>query len=307
MGFTTEAVRIHVPASSANLGPGFDSLGLALDVFDELVAMVTEDEGVLVEVAGEGADAVPRDESHLVVRAMNRAFDLLGERPAGFILRCRNSIPHGRGLGSSAAAIIGGMALARALVDEGSDRLSDVDLLSGALALENHPDNLAAALYGGFTISWLEAASNSPRAGSVRVDVHPDIAPVIFVPDSELSTAAARSVLPEMITMRDASFNLSRTGLLAHALAHRPDLLFQATADTMHQEHRREVYPQTLELVDALRGEGLAAVVSGAGPSVLVLGHSSSHRAASVGSFAGAQWRCVDVPVAQTGAIQTPV
>ncbi len=192
--FRSEAVRVLVPASSANVGPGFDSAGLALAVYDELIAMVTDDEGVLVEVAGEGADEVPRDEQHLVVAAMRTAFAAMGQQPTGFVLRCRNAIPHGRGLGSSAAAIIGGMVLARAMVAEESGiAMSDEELLSLATTMESHPDNLSAALHGGFTIAWLDDAG-SP--GCVRMNAHPDLRAVLAVPTETLPTLDARPARP---------------------------------------------------------------------------------------------------------------
>lgn len=246
----TSPVAVRVPATSANLGPGFDSLGLALDVHDELVAMVTEDPGCLIEIDGEGADYLPRDERHLVVRAMYRAFDALGERPAGFVLRCTNGVPQGRGLGSSAAAIIGGLLLARALVVDGSQRLGDDELLALATAMEGHPDNVAAALFGGFTVAW---GASGEDIGSVRLDVHPDIVPIVFLPGEQVLTDAARSVLPEQVPHVDAAFNVSRAALLVHAMTTDPAHLLVATDDRLHQRARADVYPSTWALVSTLR------------------------------------------------------
>ena len=261
-----EAFRVLVPATSANLGPAFDSAGLALNLYDELIAMSTDDPGVLIEVAGEGEQDVPRDESHLVVRSMHAVFDELGVRPAGLVLRCANVIPHGRGLGSSAAAIIGGMVLARAMVDDGIDRMSDSDLLQIALGFESHPDNLAAALFGGFTIAWL---GSDGRADAIRRDVVEGVLPIALVPPDRLSTGHARSVLPDQVALADAAANVARSALLVHALTSDPSYLFEATHDHIHQGARAGVYPMSVDVVDSLREAGFPAVISGAGPTVL--------------------------------------
>lgn len=296
-----EAVRVLVPATSANLGPAFDSAGLALALYDELVAMVTDDPGVLIEVSGEGAADVPRDESHLVVRAMNRVFDQTGIKPAGLILRCTNAIPHGRGLGSSAAAIVGGMVLARALIDDGRDRLTDDELLQLALEFESHPDNLAAALCGGFTIAWLYGDG---RAGAVRRDIVEGIEPIALVPSNQLSTGSARKVLPAQVTLKDASANIARSALLVHALTADPTYLLEATNDRLHQQARAGVYAQSVEVVRALRERGIPTVISGAGPSVLVL----AGEGVSVGiEQVPSDWRVLPVRISQHGAREVPL
>ena len=296
-------VRVLVPASSANLGPGFDSAGLALGVYDELIAMITDDEGVLVEVAGEGSDDVPRDERHLVVQAMQRAFDALGARPPGFVLRCRNAIPHGRGLGSSAAAIIGGMVLARAMVTEPA--MTDEDLLSLATEMESHPDNLAAALRGGFTVAWL---SESGVPGSVRMDPHSDLRAVLAIPTTAVPTSEARQVLPDNVAYSDAVHNVSRAALLVHAMTQEPGLMWEAMSDQMHQHARVGVYPESVALVDALRAAGIAAAISGAGPSVIVVtdrpGDVDQIRAAA--AKAG-EWVVHDLPISGHGALERPI
>lgn len=303
VAFTREPVRIVVPASSANLGPGFDCLGLGLGIYDELVAMVSDDPGVLVEAMGEGADEVPRDETHLVVRAMKLLFAHVGAEPAGFVLRCRNAIPHSRGLGSSAAAIMGGLAVARALVVDGPERIDDDTLLTLALPLESHPDNLSAALLGGATIGWVKDG----RARAIRVPIHESIRPVVFLPPHRMATTTARTALPDQVALSDAVFNLSRASLLAHALRERPDLLLDATEDALHQRARAAIYPESIGLLDSLRSRGLPALVSGAGPSVLVLGYEDAHSAATLGSVAPEGWQVLDVPVATAGATQVPV
>lgn len=299
----TGPVRVLVPASSANLGPGFDSMGLALAMYDELIAMATEDEGVLVEIAGEGADDLPRDETHLVVRAMNAAFDAMGHRPTGFVLRCRNAIPHGRGLGSSASAVIGGMALARAMVD--GAEFDDDALLQAATSFESHPDNLAAALHGGFTVAWLDEAG---VPGAVRLDPDPTVHAIVAVPVDQLATTKAREALPETIDYASATHNVARSGLLVHALTTEPSLLWEATSDRLHQQARAGVYPESVALVEALRSEGLPAAISGAGPAVLVL-TDDAQAEARVQGIAGAngQWSCREFPVSHVGAIERPI
>ena len=297
-----DAVRVLVPATSANLGPAFDCAGLALGIYDELVAMATDDEGVLVEVAGEGAASVPRDESHLVVRSMRAAFARMDVGEPGFVLRCANTIPHGRGLGSSAAAIIGGMVLARAMVADGRDRLTDDDLLQLALREESHPDNLAAALLGGLTIAWVEADG---RADAVRLDPHPDVRAVVLVPPTTLPTAAARALLPQTVSMSDATANVSRAALLVHALTADPLRLMAATEDRLHQQQRADAYPESLALVSALRAAGIPAVISGAGPTVLAFAGPES--AASIAATAPGGWALHEVALSAAGAREVPV
>jgi homoserine kinase len=200
----------------------------------------------------------------------------MGGKPRGIALRALNVIPHGRGLGSSASAIVGGLALARSLVLTGEQYMSDDDLITLATELEGHPDNVAAAFYGGATIAWVESkinddGSNTNIGKAVSLKVDDRIKALLLVPDNQLATAKARKLLPESISHQDAVLNSSRTALLVHALAERPDLLFKATEDLLHQSYRAQAMPKTIALVDKLRGAGLAAVVSGAGPSVMVL------------------------------------
>lgn len=297
-----DAVRVLVPATSANLGPAFDSAGLALSVYDELIAMATDDPGVLVEIEGEGQASLPRDETHLVVRSMTAAFDRMGVAADGFILRCRNSIPHGRGLGSSAAAIVGGIVLARAMVTDGRDRLTDSDVLQLALELESHPDNLAAALYGGFTIAWLETDG---FADAVRIDPHPDIHPIALIPATDLATTQARALLPDSVPFSDAARNISRSALLVHAMTVDPRRLMTATEDRLHQQSRAAAYPESVALVEQLRERGVPAVISGAGPTVLAFGGLGDGPVGE--STAGGDWQVLDVPVSPVGAREVPV
>ena len=267
MTFVDGPVTVTVPATSANLGSGFDALGLALDLRDELEAVVVP-EGLEVIVSGEASDDVSLDERHLVVRAMRAAFDAIGEQPSGLRLTCRNAIPHARGLGSSAAAIVGGIHLARALVEGGRSRLKDLAAFQLAASLEGHPDNVAAAGFGGLTVAWREG----DVFHAAPTQVAPGIGVVVFVPPTPLSTELARGLLPATVPHADAAASAGRAALLVAAMATGwTAKLHDATRDWLHQEYRRSAMPDSLDLVDALRAAGHAAVVSGAGPSVLVL------------------------------------
>lgn len=264
MTFVDRPVRVTVPATSANLGPGFDTLGLALELRDELRAEVSGG-GLAIEVTGEGAGTVPRDAGHLVARAMDAAFGQMGVRTPGVRLRCTNHIPHARGLGSSSAAIVGGIVLARALVADGAERLDLGTSLALAVALEGHPDNVAPALYGGFVI----CGETDEDVWADQSPVHPSVGAVVFIPPSGVATTLARGLLPTTVPHRDAAANAGRAALLVAALATAPDRLHRATEDFLHQRYRRPAMPDTLDLVDRLRADGHAAVVSGAGPAVL--------------------------------------
>lgn len=261
-------VAVSVPATSANLGPGYDSLGLALELRDSLIGEVT-DGGTVVEVTGEGAAELPLDETHLVVRAMQAAFDAMGSQPAGIRLRCDNVVPHARGLGSSSAAIVGGIALARALVAGGTLLLDDAAAFRLAAGLEGHPDNVAPAWYGGFVVS---GRRDDGGFWAVPSSVDPRVSAVVFVPPMRVSTQEARLLLPGTVPHADAAANAGRAALLVAALAGRPEHLHLATRDLLHQDYRRPAMPASLDLVESLRGQGTAAVLSGAGPTVLALG-----------------------------------
>jgi homoserine kinase len=284
---------VTVPATSANLGPGFDSLGLALELRDALRGSVVA-RGLTVTVEGEGADAVPLDESHLVVRAMREAFARLGDAPPGLDLVCTNRIPHARGLGSSSAAIVGGVHLARALVTGGSERMSDLEAFRLAARLEGHPDNVAAACFGGLTVSGGEGDG----CFAARAEVASSIRAVVLVPPTPLSTEVARGLLPDVVPHAAAAANAGRAALLMAALAGQPALLLTATEDLIHQSYRRPAMPDSLDLVEALRADGHAAVVSGAGPTVLVL---TAAETADVLAFAPRGWNARVLDVAATG------
>ncbi|MCA1720279.1 MAG: homoserine kinase [Actinobacteria bacterium] len=262
MRFREGPVRVRVPATSANLGPGFDSAGLALTLYDEVVVRVT-DGGLQVDVAGEGADHLPRDERHLVVTSLRAAFDRLGTQPPGLTVRCVNRIPQSRGLGSSSAAICAAVVAATALVEEPS--LDEDDLLALADELEGHPDNVAACLRGGATFAWGRPVQ------VLRIDPHPDLAPVALVPRTRASTKKVRGLLPPTVPFADAAANAGRAALLPTALSARPDLLLDATYDLLHQQYRAPAMQPSADLVAQLRAEGIAAAISGAGPTVLAL------------------------------------
>ena len=293
--FRAAPAKVRVSASSANLGPGFDSLGLALELYDVLAAQVADEKCLEVDVAGEGAEELRRDAKNLVVKAMNTAFDHMGGRPRGLRLSCANSIPHSRGLGSSSAAIIGGMALARALVLGGHERLPDEKMLQLATDIEGHPDNVAAALYGGATIAWI----GEEGARAVRVSPHPEISAVAFIPNAGISTSKARRLLPDTVPHADAARNAGRAALLVEAIEHHPEFLFDATEDSLHQQYRREAMPRSLSIVTKLRAAGFAAFVSGAGPTVLLL-HTSGANEGFM-ELAGSSFQIVHLSIARTG------
>jgi homoserine kinase len=290
--FVTETVSVRTPATSANLGPGFDAMGLALTLYDDLSARVDGD-SCTVSVRGEGAGELPADERHLVVRAMLATFDELGERPPGLAVECVNRIPQARGLGSSSAAIVGGVQLARGLVRDGRTLLDDEAALSVAARLEGHPDNVAPCLLGGFTIAWAEGLSYK----AVKLAPSPGVRATVFVPKERGLTATARAALPATVPHEDAAFNAGRTALLTHALTAEPSLLFPATEDRLHQGYRAEAMPGTASLVAALRSVGVAAVVSGAGPTVLALTEVPAD------FHPGTEWRVETLGVDGAGAL----
>jgi len=262
--FVRGPVTVEVPATSANLGPGFDCLGLALALVDTLVGEVTGG-GLEVEVEGEGSTEIDCDETHLVVRSMRAAFAALGDEPPGLHLQCTNRIPHSRGLGSSSAAIVGGIVLARALVEDGEARLDPELALALANRIEGHPDNVAPALLGGFVVSG--QAGDEVWAQQSPVDE--SVSAVVFVPPHGVRTDVARGLLPDVVPHADAAANTGRAALLVAALGGHPAMLMRATEDFLHQQHREAAMPESLELVRDLREAGTAAVISGAGPTVL--------------------------------------
>ena len=279
--FRANPIQIHVPATSANLGPGFDSLGLALGLHDRYIAQITDEAKIDIDIVGEGADTLRRDEKNLLIKAMYAGFDFMGGKPRGLSVRALNVIPHGRGLGSSAGAIVGGLVLSRALVLSGDERMVDEELLN---------------------IAWQEDRHGHVMARAVALSVDPRIKVLAFIPTHSVATAKARRLLPETIPHSEAVANSTRSALLVHALTHRPDLLFAATEDFLHQKYRQEVMPKSFALVTKLRNAGVAAFISGAGPTVLVLHTGDAKEVAELSRVGGEQFAVQELLVSATGA-----
>jgi homoserine kinase len=260
-----------VAASTANLGPGFDSIGLALSLYDEIVVETTAS-GLTVHVEGEDADQLSRGADHLVVRAVECGLQAAGVSVPGMAVRCRNTIPHSRGLGSSAAAVVGGLAAVNGLLAQSdSTPLSETELIQLASQFEGHPDNAAAAVLGGAVVSWTDSSCEPPGYAAVPLRLHPDIHLFPAIPEQRSSTAETRVLLPAQVSHADARFNVSRAALLVVALTERPDLLMAATEDVLHQPQRAAAMPVSAEYLRLLRRCNIAAVLSGAGPAVIAL------------------------------------
>ena len=299
-GWADAPVTVRSPATSANLGPGFDALGLALTLHDVIEARIIPG-GVAIEVSGAGEDTAAAGEDHLIIRAMRAAFDAAGGQPPGIGLRCVNAIPHGYGLGSSAAAIVAGLLAARALAPRGAV-LTDADVLRLATQLEGHPDNVAACLAGGLTIAWTSDAG--PQAA--RLTPVAGLTPVLCVPEAPLATEQARGLLPPTVPHADAATNAARTALLIAALTSDPALLMAGTEDLLHQPYRAPAMPATAGLIGRLRAAGIPAVVSGAGPAVLALTAAGTHpgpeAVQKIASGTGDTWRVQALDVDTEGA-----
>jgi homoserine kinase len=300
------SARLRVPATSANLGPVFDCAGLALTCYDVVEFRVLERGNLKVAVSGEGADTLPSGESHLVVRAFRAACAELGWSPPGLAVVAENAIPQGRGMGSSAAAVVAGVLGAWALCPD-IDVIDYHAVLRLTTEMEGHPDNVAACLLGGVTLSWV--TDRGPVMD--RLDVDDVIQPVVLVPPGTLSTHVARGLLPAVVPHADAAFNAGRAALLVHALTREPGLMLAATEDRLHQRQRAAAMPDTLALMDRLRAHGYAAVVSGAGPSLLVLtrrhpedpaGIPDGRRVREVAGLAPPGWTVLPLEVDRSGA-----
>jgi homoserine kinase len=261
-----QRVTVRVPATTANLGPGYDSLGLALALYDTLTVESLDTDQLVFELSGEGAETLPRDASHLVVRAMEAAFERLGYRHGGLKVTAQNVNPHGRGLGSSASAVVAAVSAANAMVPAESQRGKEW-ILQLTSEMEGHPDNVAPAIFGGLALSW----QDSEQYRSTSAAVAGSVIPVVAVPDFELSTEAARALLPASVGHHAAAMNSGRAALLIHSLTQKPEFLLPGTEDYLHQSYRAEAMRPSAALIGALRKAGYAAVVSGAGPTVLVL------------------------------------
>lgn len=247
----------RVPATSANLGPGFDCFGLALDLWNEVVVDTEAPAGVTWE--GQGAGELPVDGSDMVSRSMAHAARVGGGIVPALALHGVNRIPLERGLGSSAAACVAGITLADRLLELG---LEPEEVLELAIEIEGHPDNAAAAIAGGFTLAFGD--------GVIRLDPHPDLQPVAYVPnDVRLPTGEARAALPAQVVFADAVFNAGHAAATVVALTSEPALLTQTLADRLHQQARLNLVPNVSACFDQLRAAGVPACVSGAGPTLL--------------------------------------
>ncbi|MDQ1322465.1 MAG: homoserine kinase [Actinomycetota bacterium] len=268
VGLTASAV---VAASSANLGPGFDSLGVALGRYDEIVVETVE-HGIRVEVEGEGAGQISTGADNLVARALIAGLTAAGAEAPGLVLRCRNAIPQSRGLGSSASAVVIGLAAANGLVAQADlTPLDDARLIQLSSEFDGHPDNTSAAVLGGAIVSWTEFGQSGPRYAATRLSLDPRIRLFVATPEVRSSTAETRVLLPEQVPHTDARFNLSRAALLVVALTEHPELLMAATEDVLHQPQRAAAMPRSADYLHYLRGRGVPAVLSGAGPAVLAM------------------------------------
>ncbi len=269
------ATRAVVAASSANLGPGFDSMGLALGLYDEVVVETT-DSGLIIEVEGEGAGEVPLNSEHLVVRGVRAGLRAAGAEAPGLVVRCRNVIPHQRGLGSSAAAVVAGLAAVNGLVAQCDwTPLSEVELIQLASQFEGHPDNAAAAVLGGAVVAWTESRADSktdpPGYSAVPLRLHSDIHLFTAIPAQHSATEETRMLLPAQVSHFDARFNVSRAALLVVALTQRPELLLAATGDVLHQPQRAAAQPASADYLRLMRDLGVPAALSGAGPALIAM------------------------------------
>lgn len=259
-------IVVRAPATSANLGSGFDCLGLALDLWTEVHA----------------TPGIVSDPADLIDRSARAVFDAVGQPFPGFSVRCEGGIPQGRGLGSSAAAIACGVLIANHCL---GSPLAEQDLLNIATRLEGHPDNVAPALLGGVQVATVDDAGQVVHA---RVPLGLALQAVVFVPDQPLLTSAARQALPSSVPMPDAMFNVARSALLVAALTTgRRELIAEATRDRLHQPYRLPLFPAGSTLLNAaMRAGAMGAYTSGAGPSVLALAADDASARAVEDAFA---------------------
>lgn len=290
-----------MPATSANLGPGFDVMGLALSEGDVLRCVPNVDDSNHVDILGEGADRLPRNERNLVVSVVRDVLSAYGVELQGLALTAQNGIPQARGLGSSAAAAVGGIAIAATLLRQWEIAdMSQAELFQRACAIEGHPDNVAPAIFGGATISW--RADDGFRTHRLALNAKLNV--VVAVPAQRASTKAARAAQPSSVPLTSAVFNIARVALLTSTLAGDLSMLFEATDDVLHQPYRQHVMQESAALVAELRAHGLAAMISGAGPTVAVLSPDEQAGAAAVaqlGRLVDTTWRVEQMSVEQKG------
>ncbi|ABZ84496.1 homoserine kinase [Heliomicrobium modesticaldum Ice1] len=267
-------VRVIVPATTANLGPGFDTLGMALDLYNH-VELTETGEGFVVDVEGEGAASIPRNESNIVLRVVRQVYELAGRKPAGLRLRLRNEIPVARGLGSSAAALVGGAVAANELC---GNCLSDQEILEIVTSFEGHPDNVAPALFGGVVVSAMIAEGDRTEVVSRKIPPPYGMRAIVAIPDFPLATKRARNALPAVVPFKDAVFNVSRTSMVILAFIHNDwDLLAKVMEDRLHQPYREPLIPGMGDVFSAAREAGaLAAVLSGAGPTLIAFARENT-------------------------------
>jgi|TARA_B100001964_G_scaffold137987_1_gene152146 homoserine kinase len=293
------SVTVRAPATTANLGPGFDSLGIALDLWNELT--VTRGK-FSVTSSGEGVDIVPQDTRNLVVTGLEAVFNYIDEPVPGLRYECTNVIPFGRGLGSSSAAIVTGLIAGSAI--SGAD-LTNEEITTLAADIEGHPDNVAPAIYGGCTVGVRNGTDNWIVD---QVNIPEELCAVIFVPEQQTNTHESRAVLPDQISRSDAVFNIGRAAMLVNALSSgRLELLKYATDDRLHQPHRAHGFKAMPQLISAaIKGGAHGAFLSGSGPSVLALATGRevtiSYEMTETARTLGVDGKAMILPVAQGGA-----
>jgi homoserine kinase len=261
------AVKVRVPATIANIGPGFDALGAALRMHLE-VEIEPRRDTVEIMVEGEGAEQLPLDDQNLVVRAMNLFFDHVGRRPSGYAIRVRNPIPLASGMGSSAAAVVGGLVVARALTGWA---VPQAEMVALATQMEGHPDNVMPALLGGLVVCYRGASNGALR--HFRLDVSRRLVPIVAVPRAGIATAQTRAALPGDVSFSDAQYTASRAALVVASLTQGAgtEVLSDAMSDRLHEPHRLALMPETAAVHAELRAAGVAVALAGAGPSLLVV------------------------------------
>lgn len=300
-------VRVRIPATTANCGPGFDTLGIACTLYNEVELELTGAAGFAqIHVTGDGSDTLPTNERNLVLRSVRTVLDKVGEKQTGIRLSLLNAIPLSRGLGSSSAAIVGGLIAANAIVGK---PFNQAEILDMATVMEGHPDNVAPALYGGFTISVMQDA----QVHCLRLPLPRELKLVVCIPDFRLSTHKARQAIPSSVPHKDAVYNVSRAALLVGALAGgRLEYLSEALGDKLHQPYRAPLIPGMLQVFAAGKKAGaLGVAMSGAGPSLMAytVERPEAVGEAMVAAFAAekimSRYLCLDVDYEGAKVVET--